>query len=63
MQDRIYRPDGYYWVKHDNVWFVAYFYSSENQFFFTGQTIGFDPEEFEEIDDQRIVRFGSQSTI
>lgn len=50
------RKDGYYWVQHDAMWFATYYLSSEDVFYFPGQTIGFDPPELEEIDEQRIER-------
>lgn len=50
------REDGYYWVRHDAMWFAAYYLSSEDVFYFPGQTIGFDPSELEKIDEQKIER-------
>lgn len=55
-QGRSNRDDGYYWVRHDDMWFAAYYLSSEDIFYFPGQTIGFDPSELEEIDEQKIER-------
>jgi len=48
------RKDGYYWVLHDAMWFATYYQSSEDVFYFPGQTNGFDPPELEEIDEHRI---------
>ena len=50
------RQEGYYWVMHDAMWFATYYLLSKGGFYFSGQTIGFDPEELEEIDEQRIER-------
>ena len=50
------RKEGYYWVRHDNMWFATYYLSSEGVFYFPGQIIGFDPSELEEIDEQKIER-------
>jgi len=50
------RANGYYWVRHDFMWFVAYYNSSEDVFYFPGQIIGFDPDELEVIDEQRVER-------
>jgi len=50
------RTNGYYWVSHDFMWFVAYYNSSEYVFYFPGQIIGFDPDELEVIDERKIER-------
>lgn len=55
-QAKLDRQEGYYWIMHDAMWFAAYYLSSKNEFYFPGQTIGFDPQELEEIDEQSIVR-------
>jgi len=55
------RKDGYYWVLHDAMWFATYYLSSEDVFYFPGQTIGFDPPELEEIDEHRIERSETES--
>lgn len=50
------RQEGYYWVMHDAMWFATYYLSSKDEFYFPGQPIGFNPQELEEIDEQRIER-------
>ena len=50
------RQEGYYWVMHDAIWFATYYLTSKNEFYFPSQTIGFDPQELEELDEQRIER-------
>lgn len=49
------RPEGYYWVLHDAMWFASYYLPSKNEFFFPGQIYGFDPAQLDEIDEQQIV--------
>ena len=45
---------GYYWVKHDGMWFIAEFWPKEQEFFRTGQPYGFRANEFEEIELEKI---------
>jgi hypothetical protein len=44
----------YYWVKHDGMWFIAQYWPDEKEFFFCGQPYGFQPNEFEEIEMDKI---------
>lgn len=53
-QAKLERKEGYYWVLHDAMWFATYYLSSKDEFYFPGQTLGFDPQDLEEIDEQRI---------
>jgi|GEM_PF-6345307 len=50
------REMGYYWVMHDGMWFVAYYNPSDNEFYFSGQSIGFDPQRLDTIDERKIER-------
>lgn len=56
QQAKLDRQEGYYWVMHDAMWFATYYLFSKDEFYFPGQTIGFDPSELEEIDERRIER-------
>jgi hypothetical protein len=50
------RLEGYYWVLHDAMWFATFYRPSIDEFFFSGQTIGFNPSDLDEIDELRIER-------
>jgi len=58
-QAELVRQEGYYWVMHDAMWFATYYLSSEDEFYFPGQQIGFDASDLQEIDEQRIERVNS----
>lgn len=48
------RESGYYWVKFDNNWILALFFSHENLFYFAGYFAGIDPKELHEIDPRKL---------
>jgi hypothetical protein len=50
------RNEGFYWVKYENKWIVAFYNEVEVKFELTMSDCYFDIDEFDEVDEFPIVR-------
>lgn len=50
------RESGYYWVKNENIWYVAKYNKDYFAWSISGVETTFTDVDFEEIDERRIVR-------
>lgn len=50
------RGNGFYWVRVNSFWYISEYYPEENKWYFCGSLKTFSDEDFDEIDENRILR-------